>query len=66
MNTEGSFDCKCNDGYDGDGRKCEGKIVELFCEFKGLGFSLHEFNQEICNLLVQFSNKKVINLSILR
>lgn len=47
MNTEGSFDCKCNDGYDGDGRKCEGKIVELFCEFKGLGFSLHEFNQEI-------------------
>lgn len=23
VNTEGSFDCKCNDGYDGDGRKCE-------------------------------------------
>lgn len=59
MNTEGSFDCKCNDGYDGDGRKCEGKIVELFCEFKGLGFSLHEFNQE---LVISWSNLAIRRL----
>ena len=24
VNTEGSFDCECDDGYDGDGRSCEG------------------------------------------
>lgn len=24
VNTDGSFDCECADGYDGDGRSCEG------------------------------------------
>ena len=59
MNTEGSFDCKCNNGYGGDGRKCEGKIVELFCEFKGLGFSLPESNQEI---VISWSNLAIRRL----
>ena len=27
VNTDGSFYCTCNDGYDGDGRTCEGKIL---------------------------------------
>ena len=26
MNTEGSFECECDDGYDGDGRSCEGNL----------------------------------------
>ena len=26
-NTEGSYTCKCNQGYIGDGYKCEGKII---------------------------------------
>ena len=25
MNKDGSFECKCNDGYGGDGLTCEGK-----------------------------------------
>jgi hypothetical protein len=27
MNTEGSFECKCNPGYTGDGRQCDGKWI---------------------------------------
>ena len=25
QNTEGSFECKCNDGYQGDGKTCFGE-----------------------------------------
>ena len=28
-NTEGSFNCSCNRGYDGDGTNCTGKKVYL-------------------------------------
>ena len=26
VNTAGSFQCKCNEGYTGDGIKCTGKV----------------------------------------
>ena len=27
VNTAGSFQCKCNEGYIGDGNKCTGKYI---------------------------------------
>lgn len=33
-NTEGDFNCSCNDGYVGDGYECSGKLVAfLRCHF---------------------------------
>ena len=29
-NTIGSYDCKCNVGYTGDGRQCEGALKNCF------------------------------------
>ena len=30
MNTPGSFNCMCSEGYTGDGTSCEGKYVPFF------------------------------------
>ena len=32
-NTEGSYDCSCLSGYQGDGKNCSGKEIFLFCYF---------------------------------
>ena len=28
-NTDGSFTCKCNDGYVGDGTSCSGIVINM-------------------------------------
>lgn len=29
INTNGSFKCDCNEGYNGDGKSCSGKFEDL-------------------------------------
>ena len=36
INTEGSFLCRCNDGYSGNGTVCEGKFLSGCKKFKFL------------------------------
>ena len=36
-NTKGSYQCRCNQGFSGDGKECKGKILRGKCECSKTG-----------------------------
>ena len=49
FNTEGSFSCRCNPGFTGDGDNCSGEIISVFYNFVISNTTPHYSNGVYCN-----------------
>ena len=63
-NTPGSFDCRCQDGYIGNGYHCQGTLFACLCMYYSRFHDGENYILPLANMFSTFSNKRDLSLNV--